>query len=140
VTQESIHGIEREREHIELEVNRANAAEKALEQIHAACGNDTIHIRQISEASTQQLQLAQEIVLAFEKISEIAKSNRSGAESVYWTMKSLSKTTPQFSSAIDQLRKCGNATAGEPDVSPDNGVKAAPVAMSAPKSDLTPVG
>jgi methyl-accepting chemotaxis protein len=140
VTQESIHGIEREREHIELEVNRANAAEKALEQIHAACGNDTNHIRQISEASTQQLQLAQEIVLAFEKISEIAKSNRSGAESVYWTMKSLSKTTPQFSSAIDQLRKCGNATAGEPDASPDNGLKAAPVAMSAPKSDLTPVG
>jgi methyl-accepting chemotaxis protein len=140
VTQESIHGIAREREHIESEVSRAGEAEKAIEQISTACSNDTGHIRKISESSTHQLQLAQEIVLAFEKISEIAKSNRGSAESVFWTMKSMSKTTPQFSSAIDQLRKCGSVSQGVSEASLGNGVQPAPAALSAPSSDFLQIG
>ncbi len=98
VTQESIRGISREREQIETEVGRAVAAESALQNICGASESDAKHIQRIVESSTTQLQLAQDVVLAVEQISKLAKSNRGGAESVCWTMKSLSKTNPQFHS------------------------------------------
>lgn len=115
VTQESIRGIERERVQVDIEVDRAAAAEQVIGQICSTSDRDAVQIGQITNASTQQLQLAQDIVLAIEQISQTAKANRSGADNVCWTMKSLSKMTPQFSDTIDRLRKCGDGACSEAD-------------------------
>jgi len=110
VTQEAIRGTEREREQVQSEVGRAVAAEQALETICGASDGDMKHIRAISKSSAQQLQLASDVVLAVEQISEIAKASRGGAESVCWTMKSMSKLTPPISSVIDRLRNCSGTS------------------------------
>lgn len=109
VTQESIRGMVREREQVELEVERAAAAEAKLRQIYDGTEKDIHFIEQIADSSTQQLQLAQDVVLAVEQISTLAKDNRGGAENVGWMMKSLAKTNPQFSGVIDRLRNCSGA-------------------------------
>lgn len=137
VTQESIQCIMREREHVDAEVNRTVAAEKSLEQINEICGNDAKYIRQITEASTQQLKLAQDVVLAVEQISKIAKTSRGSAESVGWTMKSMCKTSPEFSAVIDQLRNCATAGLdGDPGPAP---IGNAPVGLAAPSPSLAEV-
>ena len=110
VTQDSIRGIVRQREQIEAELKRASVVGKAIEKICGASEQDSHGIHQITELSGQQLQLAQDVVLAIEQISEIAKSNRGSAESLSWHIKSLTKSTPQFNSAIDRLRMCGDTS------------------------------
>ncbi len=109
VTQESIHGIAREREQLESEVARAQAAADALRQIPTAVDEDAQPLRQIVETSTQQLSLMSEVVGAIEQISKIAKANRGSGENVCWTMKTLSKPSPQLNAAMDRLRQCGGA-------------------------------
>ena len=131
VTQESIRGISRQREQVESEVKRAESVEKAIREICDSREKDLHAIQQITESSAQQLQLAQDFVLAIEQISEIAKVNRGSAESVSWTMKSLTQATPQFNSAIDRLRMCAESDAatleGTESVAP-----LAPVAIPVP--------
>lgn len=137
VTQESIQCIMREREHVETEVNRAGAAEKSLEEITSVCADDVKYIREITDASTHQLKLAQEVVLAVEQISKIAKTSRGSADSVGWTMKSMCKSSPQFSAIIDQLRRCGDAS------DPDGGAAAVADiagALSPPASNMAEIG
>ncbi|MGI9471969.1 MAG: methyl-accepting chemotaxis protein [Rubripirellula sp.] len=138
VTQESIRGISRQRDQVESEVKRAAAAESAIRQICGAREKDMHCIQQIAESSTQQLQLAQDVVLAIEQISEIAKVNRGSAESVSWTMKSLTQATPQFNSAIDRLRMCvdsdGESLEGAESVAP-----LAPVAIPVPVAGMAQV-
>jgi methyl-accepting chemotaxis protein len=138
VTQESIQCIVREREHVETEANRAVAAEKSMEQISTVCGGDAKYIGQITEASKQQLKLAQDVVLAVEQISKIAKTSRGSAESVGWTMKSMCKSTPQFSSVIDQLRRC--ATSGMEADGNAGPIGNASAALSPPPSNVAEVG
>jgi methyl-accepting chemotaxis protein len=138
VTQESIRGIAHQREQVESEVGRAVAAEHTLEQICGASDRHVTHIQQIVESSTQQLQLAQDVVLAVEQISEIAKANRGGAESVGWTMKSLSKSTPQFTNAVNRLRRCAGAASEGVDESTETDAPAAPM-TDAPAAPMTAV-
>ena len=138
VTQESIRGIVREREQVELEFDRAVETEQVLQQICESKKSDTSHIQRISESSTQQLQLAQDVVLAVEQISEIAKANRAGAESVGWTIKSLTEMTPQFSSTVERLRSCGVASADEAEDVVGN--VGAPIATPLPAANFAPVG
>ena len=80
VTQESIRGIARERDQVENEVERAVSARQSLQQICSLSGNTAEHVRQITQSSTQQLHLAQDVVLAIEQISKIAKAHRGNAE------------------------------------------------------------
>ncbi len=133
VTQESIRGISREREQIETEVGRAAAAEKALQQICGASESDAKQIQRIIESSTSQLQLARDVVLAVEQISKIAKSNRAGAESVCWTVKSLSKATPQVQQTVDALRQCADSLPA--DVPSEPGRIASPAPIDAPMAN-----
>ncbi len=64
VTQESIRGIVREREQVDGEVERAVSAQRALNQICEFSEGTSEHVRQITQSSTQQLHLAQDVVLA----------------------------------------------------------------------------
>ncbi len=113
VMQESINGVVRDREQVDVEIGHAATAERALEQICDDFQHNDQHVRQITTSSNQQLQLAQDVVLAVEHISTLARSNRGSAESVCWTMKTLTKTTPQFNIAIDRLRSCSGDSTGE---------------------------
>ncbi len=135
-TQESIRGIEREREQVAVEVQRAASAEQALREI-ALLGKNTRSIEQINESASQQLQLAQGIILAIEQISSMAKANRGKAETVSWIMKTLTNVNPQIGTIIDRLRKCS----GEEQMSQDStGAIPVIVPSSTPTIDLSPVG
>ncbi len=135
-TQESIRGIAREREQVEVEVQRAANAEQTLRQI-AELGNNTRAIDHIAASSNQQLQLAQDVVLAIEKISGLAKANRENAESVCWTMKTLTSFNPQLGRTVDRLRNC----CGE-DAPREEPISRTPVNLPtfAPAADLAPIG
>ncbi len=135
-TQESIRSIEREREQVAAEVQRAASAQQALREI-AELGKDTRSIEQINESASQQLQLAQGIILAIEQISNMAKSNRGNAESVSWTMKTLANVNPQIGKLIDRLRKCSSE---EPFTHDPTGTIPVIVQSSTPTVDLAPVG
>jgi methyl-accepting chemotaxis protein len=140
VTQESIRGIAREREQVESEYDRAVATERALQQVCGDSEIDTSHVRQITESSAQQLELAQDVVLAVEQISEIAKASRSGAESVCWTIKSLSKMNPQLCGTVDRLRDCGSNSGQEDSDGDGTSVQPAPIVMPASATDMVQVG
>lgn len=140
VTQESIRGIVRQREQVDSEFERAIAASESIEQICATADEDTKHVQQIAESSTRQLQLAQDVVLAVEQISELAKSNRGGAESVCWTIKSLAKATPQLTATIDRLRACGLESEPATTGADRTKVQAPPIALPNSVADMTPVG
>lgn len=106
ITDDSIRALVREREQVEAEVDRAAAAEHSLTSIGQDTEQGLAQLHRIGDASTQQLQLAQDIVLAVEQISAAAKTNRGGAEKIAWTMKSLAKASPQLSSEVGRMRKC----------------------------------
>jgi methyl-accepting chemotaxis protein len=115
VTDESIRALVREREQVEAEVDRAAAAEQSLTSIGQDTEQGLAHLRQIGDTSTQQLQLAQDVVLAVEQISAAAKANRGDAEKIGWTMKSLAKASPQLSGEIERMRKCAASGAVDRD-------------------------
>ncbi len=140
VTQESIRGIVREREQVESEAERAAAAQKTLQKVFGDCGNDVRFIQQIAESSAQQLQVAQDVVLAVEQISTIAKSNRGGAENVGWSMKSLGTPNPQLAGIVDRLRKCGEPSAIEFDGTADAVTPPALPTVTMPTPQMVPVG
>lgn len=135
-TQESIRGIVREREQVEVEVERAANAEQTLRQMTEQ-GKDLRAIEMIVESSAQQLLLAQDVVLAVEQISSLAKANRGKAESIGWTMKTLTNVNPELRKVIDRLRdNTGEETAG------DKAASGKPVLMtsSATAADFATVG
>lgn len=136
VTQESIRGISREREQLDSEVSRAVNAESTLQKICDASEGDAKHIQRIVDSSNTQLRLAQDVVLAVEHISKLAKANRNGAESVCWTMKSLSKADPQFVSAVDLLRQCATPNAASGEQTSDNGNSVAPINLLPATSEI----
>lgn len=136
VTQESIRGISREREQIDTEVGRAASAERALQQICGEAEGDAKHLQRILDSSNTQLQLAQDVVLAVEQISKIAKSNRSGADSVCWTVKSLSKTSPEFQGMVDRLRQCNGSSESDGNDVSRSSTPVAPINVPMINSDL----
>lgn len=139
VTQESIRGVESQRERIQVELERAASAQKALEKMCDLTDQDANHIRQIADTSTKQLQLAQDVIVAMEQISEIARTNRSGAESVHWATKSLSQISPQLRATIERLQSC-NGRVVQSQEENTTSVPVAPIQVDGTlTTDLTPV-
>ncbi len=103
ITQESIRSIARDREQVESQLNHVSSAETVLKRL-VQNGADQRVIEQISESSAQQLQLARDVILAVERISEIAKTNRGNAENVGWTVKSTITVDPQLDRVVKQLK------------------------------------
>ena len=140
VTQESIRGIESRRQEIESATDRAANVEQSLQQICGASERDVCHLREIAASSNQQLKLAQDVVLAIEQISSIAKANRSGAESIGRTTKSLDKSTPPITSLIDRFRRnCSGKSKAEHEENANHRGPAVPVVMPMSTSVPTPV-
>lgn len=139
VTDESIRGIERERELLHEEIERAVNAQGAITEICGLSDGNADQARQIAQSSRQQLQLAQDIVVAIEQISEIAKSHGGSAETANWTMKALADSTPQFSTAVQRLRSCGGMSDLQPEEDTAPLDAAAVVPSSMPMMAANPV-
>ena len=131
VTQESIRGVESQCTRMQAELDRAGTIRQGLEQTHAMVDQDTSHIRQIADTSAKQLQLAQDVILAMEQISQIARENRSVAESVHWSTKALVQISPPLQETIHRL--CG----GDGGTVSRKEPLAAPVPIAPPMSDAT---
>ena len=113
VINESIRGIQLEGERIDSEAARASVAETSLQQICELAEQGSRHLDQVTQSSGKQIQFAQDIVQTVQQIAAIAKSNRTGAEGVCWTMKSITNTPSQVSTTIGRLRDCGRVDGDE---------------------------
>mgnify|MGYP003662820127 CR=1 FL=1 len=130
-TQESIVSIAGQRGEVAAETKLADEAKQILARITASRNDDQSRAKEITAAAHQQLQLAQDVVLAVEQISQVAKSSRSSAESACWTMRSLTKTTPQFDAVVERLRGCSDATSDNVDAVTDTAARhVAPAAIT----------
>lgn len=107
-TQESIAALAQERSEVESEVRLAGATSSTLDGICKATEGDAMRASEIVQAAHQQLQLMQDIVLAVEQISNVAKSSRSRAENACWTITTLAKTRSQIDASVDHLRRCSD--------------------------------
>ncbi len=113
-TQESIARLVQERTDVESESSLGTAAEGVLEKISRNLDADATQAKKITATGAQQRQLAQEVVLAVEQISELAKADRDQAEGARWAMKSLAKTALELDESIDPLHKCRDQHRGDP--------------------------
>ena len=130
-TQESIALMAEEREEVEAEVSRVNAAGEALERISQVSADSASQVAEITQATQLQLQLTQEVVLAMERISDIARASRTRAEEACWTTNTLSKVAQQFDESLLPLRECSRV--GGQDF---QSVQAAAMAVEPSNADL----
>lgn len=107
-SQESMAVMAEERAEVESEVRRVSAAVEALQRIGRVSSDSAARIGDISLAARHQLQLIQDVVLAVERISNVAKASRSRAEKACWTTKTLTKMTRQFDNTLSLLRGADN--------------------------------
>ena len=82
------------------------AAGEALERISQISQDSAAQVGQITHATQLQLQLTRDVVLAVERISEVAKSNRTHAEEARWTTSTLTKLSRKFHACLSPLRRC----------------------------------
>ncbi|MCA9149048.1 MAG: hypothetical protein KDA92_07115, partial [Planctomycetales bacterium] len=95
-----------EREEVEAEVSRVNQAGEALEQISKVSSHSAEQVGEISQATLLQLQLTQDVVLAVERISNVARTSRRRADEAILTTDSLTKLARQFAVSLQPLRDC----------------------------------
>jgi methyl-accepting chemotaxis protein len=106
-TQESISLMAEERAEVEAEVARVNAAGDALERISRISSDSAAQVGEITQATQLQLQLTQDVVLAVERITNVARTSRTRAEEACWTTNTLTKLGQQFDASLRPLRDCG---------------------------------
>lgn len=92
--------------------NRINETLEALETICSTADSSTKGLGEISENTTKQLQLAQQIVEALEKSTDTTQQNRSRAEGANWTAKSLGEASEHLSSSLDLFTLAGAIEVG----------------------------
>ena len=64
----------------------------------------TTQVGEITAATQLQLQLTTDVVLAMERIADVAKSSRARAEEACWTVNTLSKLAERFGTSLQPLR------------------------------------
>jgi len=106
VTQEALRNIQIEKAAVESVNESVGLAGQLLEKICDASARDGQRLRDIATSSNQQLQIAQDVVLVVEEISNIAKSNRAGAENICWTINSATKTRTPLNQTVEKLKNC----------------------------------
>lgn len=108
VTRESVEAFSRQSDDLEAQAGSVAQAATAVGNVVTKSEAATGSLQAISDASTEQLKLAAEIVMAVEEISQLSKEHGENAESVCWTMRNLSAATPELSDAIKRLRNCSD--------------------------------
>ncbi|GAB4154554.1 MAG: hypothetical protein Tsb009_31220 [Planctomycetaceae bacterium] len=105
-TQEAIDMMAEEHAQIEAEARRVISAGDALKEISRTTSDSSTQVGEISQTAQRQLQLTQEVVLAMERISEVARTSRKHAQGMQWTTKSLMKMAHQLEESLAPLRGC----------------------------------
>jgi methyl-accepting chemotaxis protein len=106
-TQESVALMAEERQEVQAEVARVNAAGEALERISGISSDSASQVGEITQATQLQLQLTQDVVLAVERITDVARASRTRAEEACWKCSTLTKLAQQFDVSLKPLRNCG---------------------------------
>ncbi len=106
-TQESIQSMAEQRTEVDAEIDRIKDTARQLSRIATVCDASYGRVGEITKLAGHQLHLTQELVTAVERISDAARQNRSRAEGVGWTMKTVSKLTHKLDSTLEPLRGCG---------------------------------
>lgn len=96
--------LDRERQAISQSDQQATATLTTLNEAQQATQNWSGRAEEIAVVSRQQLHLAQDIVVAVERLSQAAKSGRSLAERAQWNTDSLDKAVAQLRDALAPLR------------------------------------
>lgn len=141
-TQESIARLAEERGEVEAEAKRVECTGSSLQQICQAASDDAARAGDIALAAHRQLQLTQDVVLALEQISNIAKTSRGRAENVCWTVKSLAAIRRGVDDSLEPLRRCSDRRRGEAlpnhvDVAANDGRQPSAVALPINPSTLS---
>lgn len=102
--QESIAGMVEQSEQLSQEFQKMRDVDGELDRIGKSCDLSATQVREISQLAEQQLQLSQELVVAVESISEVARSNRSRAEEANFIMRSVVKVAQKVTNRIDPLK------------------------------------
>mgnify|MGYP005846201281 CR=1 FL=1 len=113
-TKESLTVVAQERSALDQELQRTAAAAESLDQILQRCDDSARRVGDIALAAQHQLQLARDLVLTVERISNAAKMGRSRAEKASWTSKTLGESTRQFLATLSPLRRCADAGVQHP--------------------------
>ncbi len=103
-TQESVSLMVEERREVQTEVERVRSAGAALRRISQVSRDSATQVGEITAATQLQLQLTTDVVLAMERIADVAKSSRARAEEACWTVNTLSKLAERFGTSLQPLR------------------------------------
>ena len=107
-SRESIRDIAAERQEVEREMERVQSVQKVIESVIEVSSDSALQLGEIPSCTDHQLLMIRNIMLAVERIANVAKSARSQAEKARWTTKALSKITSQLDSALTPLRGCAD--------------------------------
>lgn len=113
-TRESVNLLVQHRTRALEELQRADAAGRALELALQKSDESAQGVTEITRAAQLQLQLTRDLVLTVEYTSGAAKASRSRAEKACWTAKNLGNTAQHLDSTLAPLRRCVQTPAARP--------------------------
>ncbi len=103
-THQSISVASGEHDQMQDVIKRVSETLTSLQDICESAAHSATGLTEISDTTTQQLQLTREIIVALERSTETSKKNRSRAEGANWTAKTLGQIGEQLESSLDLLR------------------------------------
>lgn len=103
-THQSISVASGEHDQMHDVIKRVTETTESLQDICDAAANSANGLTEISDCTSQQLQLTREIIGALERSTETSKKNRSRAEGANWTAKTLSQIGTQLESSLEIFR------------------------------------
>jgi methyl-accepting chemotaxis protein len=104
-TKETMSVAVQQRTDVDEQVEHAVRAAEAVERIMQLSDDSADRVNEITQASQHQLRLTHDLVLAVERISNVAKNGRSRAEKAAWTSKTLERSSQQVDTALSPLRR-----------------------------------
>ena len=92
-------------------IERITSTLNALQEIMDAANASKNGLDQISNESTQQLKLTQDVIFTLEQSSETTQQNRSHAEGAHWTSKNLGEISDRLNESLSLFRRSENQNA-----------------------------
>ncbi len=91
-------------EHLQMKnvMERVEQARTTLQEVHRSTGKSAVHVGEISRATRQQLLQVQDVVQMLSRFSEVTNGNRSHAEGLRWTAKTLENLGAQLDATLSE--------------------------------------
>lgn len=103
-THQSISVASGEHDQMHDVIKRVTETLSSLQEICDAATSSASGLSDISDSTSQQLQLTREIIVALERSTETSKKNRSRAEGANWTAKTLGQIGEQLENSLEIFR------------------------------------